>query len=396
MGKKYIYIGYCVPKEHEEKASGLSVAGNKMQLSIVHELSKYDDIELYPITIYPCASYPRDKHLIYKEAKIKLFDSCIALQVRFVNLPMLKQLCQILEVFCNVKKMVKENPDIELLTFNMYPQVGSPSCWIKKIYRNRITSIVADLPIDIKEDRSFFSRIIMNKFNAITKKNLEEVDKAIVLNENAKLQYLNTNEYIVVEGGIDVSELEDDDLHIANYENRDRIIIYSGALTEYNGIRNLIDAMQLVQEDVVLRIYGDGPLREVVESAAIKGKKIEYMGSVSNDQMLQLQRTAYLLINPRPINDPISQVTFPSKIFEYLLSGTVILTTRLSGFTVDYLDKMKFMGDDPYSMARAIDDCMKISYENMSNMAVKAREFAINRKSWAKQVKRIHDFLIES
>ena len=38
----------------------------------------------------------------------------------------------------------------------------------------------------------------------------------------------------------------------------------------------------------------------------------------------------------RVVNDPIAQVTFPSKTFEYLLSGTPVLSTRLNGYTHEY------------------------------------------------------------
>lgn len=395
MEKKYIYIGYCVPKENEKDASGLSVAGNKMQLNIIQELSKYSDMQLYPITIYPCASYSKDKRLIYKKNILKLCNSYSAIQVGFINIPIGKQMCQIIGTFFTVKSLVRKFPDAEIITFNMYPQVGTPAKWIKKIYGNRIVSIVADLPIAIEKKKNIMANALMSIFNAITKKNLKNVDKAIVLNENAVKYFLATKSYIVVEGGIEVSPCEKNDFSIVDYVHRESIIVYSGALVEYNGIYNLIQAMKLVQADVTLRIYGDGPLRGIVEEAAREQSKIEYMGVVSNEQMMQLQRQAYILINPRPVDDPISKVTFPSKIFEYLMSGTVVMTTKLSGFTNEYLDKMFFMDDDPRSIADEIDKCMQIPYEKMNDMAVKAHDFVVEEKSWEIQGKKIHDFLVE-
>ena len=39
-------------------------------------------------------------------------------------------------------------------------------------------------------------------------------------------------------------------------------------------------------------------------------------------------------------------VTFPSKIFEYMLSGTPVITTRLNGFNSEYYDTMYFVEDN--------------------------------------------------
>ena len=77
------------------------------------------------------------------------------------------------------------------------------------------------------------------------------------------------------------------------------------------------------------------------------------------------------------------------------MSGTVVMTTKLSGFTNEYLDKMFFMDDDPRSIADEIDKCMQIPYEKMNDMAVKAHDFVVEEKSWEIQGKKIHDFLVE-
>lgn len=392
--KKIIFAGYAISEMEALKASGVSIAGNKMQLNILHELSKYDDLIIYPITIYPCASYPKDSKLIYRKKNINLWENQQSTQLGFINLPIVKQACQIWEMYCEIKKQLRNMPDAQILSFNMYPQVGTPLRWMNKKYDVDVTAILADLPIDIKNNRRGISKVLMSVFNLQTKKNIKSLYRAIVLNANAAEQYLSDQKYVVVEGGVHVQENTSKSILIKSYAERKKIIVYSGALVEYNGVQNLIKAMEMVHEDVILRIYGDGPLKPYVECVAKEKSNIEYMGKVSNTEMLGIQKEAYLLINPRPVNDPISQVTFPSKILEYLMSGTVVLSTKMSGFTDAYLDKMILTDDDARSMAKKIDESMRIPFDKMNDMAVKAYKFVTEEKNWKKQGKKIHDFLV--
>lgn len=393
--KRIIYVGYAISETEVPKASGVSIAGNKMQLNILRELSKYQDLEIYPITIYPSAAYPRDSKLLYRKENIILWDGQRSFRLGYINLPVIKQICQIWGMYREIRNQIHHVPDAQILAFNMYPQVGTPLRWLKKKNGVEVVAILADLPIDVKKDRKGISKILMSVFNSETRRNIKSLDRAVVLNRNAAKLYLDDQEYIVVEGGVRDPENLRSNLQIINYAERKPIIVYSGALVEYNGIRNLIETMKMVREDVVLRLYGDGPLKMYVERAAEENANIEYMGKVSNGEMMQIQREAYLLINPRPINDAISQVTFPSKIFEYLMSGTVVLSTKLSGFTDEYLDKMIFMDDDAQDIARKIDESMQIPCDKMNEMANRAYQFVTKEKNWEKQGKKIHDFLMQ-
>lgn len=394
--KKIVYIGYAVSENEVENASGISIAGNKMQLNMLRELVKYTNIEIEAITIYPCAKYPIDKKLFYHKKEIELFGNFKAIQISFINIPVIKQVCQIFNVYNEINKKLKEQNEVEVFTFNMYPQVGTALRVLKKKYKSRlkIVSMLADLPIDTVKRRGL-SKKLMDIFYNETKKNIRIIDKAIVLNAFAAEKYLCNQEYIVVEGGIVGEKCKSELSKVFEYDSRERTIVYSGALVEYNGIRELLRCMELVQTDVVLEVYGNGPLKSYVEQVANSNKKVKYMGNVTNEKMLEIQRKAYALINPRPIEDPISKVTFPSKIFEYLLSGTVVLSTKLNGFSEEYYDKMIwFEEDNAESMAKTVDSVMRMPTFELSEMAENAREFVISEKTWEKQGKKIYDLLV--
>ena len=130
-----IFVGYAVDEDIAETLSGISVAGNKMQLNVL----KYIEPEFERIlstTIYPVSSFPNDGHLYYKKKNNHVVGGVYSVRIPFINISGIKQLCQIINNFRELKKMIKKYPDAMLFAFNMYPQVGLPCMWIKKKYGN--------------------------------------------------------------------------------------------------------------------------------------------------------------------------------------------------------------------------------------------------------------------
>lgn len=393
--KKIVYLGYIIPPEEANRISGASVAGNKMQWSVVKNLALIDDIQITCVVVTPMAAYPHDKKIYQKYEKEKLFPGVISHRVAYCNLPMIKQIWQIVNVYRIAKKVIEETGGDTLFCFNLFPQIGVPMRWLKKKFSRLDTvCLLADLPIDDNTNRKGFSAFLRKFFEKSTWKSMRLCEKYIVLNKHVIDKYLPDKPYIVVDGGVD-------EVDIKRYEepiqkNGKHNVLFCGALTEYNGILNLIDAMEYLQDtDIVLDIYGGGCLEDYVTEASKKNPKIRYHGRVSNQEVMKKQREAWLLINPRIVDDPIAQVTFPSKIFEYLLSGTPILSTRLNGYGEEYDDVMFFAEDDSsLSLANAIQIVSHLSKNTLLKTSLKAKEFIENKRNWKTQCKRIFDFLL--
>lgn len=388
---RIVFIGYAVGSETVERLIGASVAGNKMQLSVLKELSKRDDVDLRIITVYPTAAYPQGK-LFYTKERTMLFEKQDTIRVGFFNLPIIKQFMQAVGVYRNARTLVDKNTTI--FTFNSYPPVGLPAVWLKKRFGCKIGSIMADLPIDDnKTGRNWLSKLLIESFDSITKKTIKLYDYHVTLNKNAVDKYANGKPYIVVEGGIsseDISELAHNSLN-------QRYVVYGGALTEYSGVMNLLEAMKLIEDtDVILKVYGTGYLEKRVKQYASELPNVLYCGKISNEQMMEEERNAYLLVNPRIINDPIAMVTFPSKIFEYMLSGTPVLSTKLNGLTEEFIDNMYIVENDTsLALSKMLNQIMKLPKEVVQKKGHDARNFVIKEKKWEKQCDRIINFIDE-
>lgn len=381
--------------EEANRISGASVAGNKMQWNVVKNLAQYEDIEMTCVTISPLAAFPKEKKIFQKRQEEELINGVKSIRIGFSNLPVIKQFWQIFSTYIAAKKVVKEiNADI-LFTFNLFPQIGIPMRWLKKKFPHLETvCLLADLPIDDNTNRKGFSVFLRKVFERSTWKSMLLCGKYIVLNKHVIEKYLSGKPYIVIDGGVDESDIKRYEKPVQ--KKKEHNVLFCGALTEYNGILSLIDAMEYLRDtDIVLDIYGGGYLEECVVEASKKNSKIRYHGRISNQEVMQKQREAWLLINPRIVDDPITQVTFPSKTFEYMLSGTPVLSTRLNGYEKEYDDHMYWIEDlSANALANTIANICNIEIKEYKNMGERAKSMIVTKKSWIQQCSRIHEFLI--
>lgn len=389
---KVLYLGYAVPQSDSKKYSGISIAGNKMQLNILKRLYDNQDILLDVITIPPISGFPHDNKIFVETKKVPLFKNNFALEIGFINLPVIKQVWQTISMYIQAKKLINENKDTLLFSFNLFPQIGLPFTWLKKKYKLKNLCLLADLPIDDNYNRSGLSKLLRLCFDKLTLDSIRECDNFIVLNKYVENSYISGKRHIVIEGGVDLSEYVINE--IPNLREK-KNILYSGSLSEYSGIKSIVDAFDLIENsDVELHIYGSGTLKEYIEEKSKLNPKVKYFGVVSNTDIKILQSNAWILVNPRPANDPISKVTFPSKIFEYMMSGTPILSTKLNGLSEDYLRNMFIIEDEnPKHIAGRIEQLSKMDSNQMKTKAESARDFVITKKNWDNQADKIYHFI---
>ncbi|WP_426350469.1 glycosyltransferase [Alloiococcus sp. CFN-8] len=396
---KVLYLGSVIKTEECGKYIGPSVAGNKMQIGIIKQLiNNYRD-DLTVFTEVPIAAYPREKRLILKREDINLFNDVMALSIPFINIFFIKQITMILTAFWHIMLwcIKYRNYDRKIICYNSYPYVAVPVLWVSKIFGLKTFCILADPPLPEMKG-SFLKNTAKSIENKSAKKNIKNFSGLIVLNEHAVRMFSPNSKYIVVDGGFDIKDapLVSVGGQWSNRENDEPYrIVFSGALTKYNGIENLINGVgKCKSKNIILEIYGRGPLEEYIKKYETRDSRIKYCGNVDNNTMLKIQNNAALLINPRIVNDSISQVTFPSKMIEYLISGTPVISTKLNGFTMEYLENMFVLPDDtPESIANTIDSVLNMDNEVLIDKANKARNFILNNKNWEIQVDKIISFM---
>ena len=111
-------------------------------------------------------------------------------------------------------------------------------------------------------------------------------------------------------------------------------LLYSGSLDQVRGVDLLLEALPLFPvTGWHLHITGQGELEAHVRGAAQEPRwegKVTFHGVLSNKAYSKLIGQCHVGLNCQRTSDPISAVTFPSKIFSYLSSGLVVVSSRAS------------------------------------------------------------------
>lgn len=389
-----VYLGIISRPEDIGKIGEASVAGNKMQYNLLKYLSKYDDFEIDIVSFHPYKSVKHSKKLFVKTTKENLFENVDLWQVGYVNLPIVKQIIIPLTTYFRAKKLVRSRDDV-LFLYDMYPNQGVPMSMLRKKVKDKTLCLLADLSVGQIEGKKGLKKVLRILYENSTLSNMRKCKNYIALNENAMQEYAPESRYIIVDGGIEPSEFAQKEYF---WPEEEKNIIYTGALVDYSGIMNLIKAMDLIEDkNIVLDIYGDGPLKNEIEQIAKENERIRYHGRVDNKTAIKAQQSAWLLANPRPIESKIAKVTFPSKIFEYLMSERPVMTTRLNGFSKDYDDILYWIdGETPKDIANCVNNINKETAEVLLERAKCAREYLLKNKTWEINAKRIHEFMVET
>lgn len=122
-------------------------------------------------------------------------------------------------------------------------------------------------------------------------------------------------------------------------------------------------------------------------------ENVIYYGNVAHEKITQKEKEADLLINPRFTSGAYTEYSFPSKIIEYLESGTPIISSKLKGIPEEYFNYIFPLAGD----VNAITKQLKTIFTEQQIIAEKNSElgfyFVKNKKSPEEQMKKVYKLL---
>ena len=128
---------------------------------------------------------------------------------------------------------------------------------------------------------------------------------------------------------------------------------------------------------------------------ADKNNKIRFYGFLSSrDELRELQEKATMLINMRDPKEEASKFCFPSKLFEYMLTGKPVLSLKLMGIPQEYFQYLVNVDSTgAKDIAKAIERVANENDKCRVKFGMKAREFIVEKKNNISQAERIYDFI---
>ncbi len=311
--------------------------------------------------------------------------------IPFINISVLKNICVFIYVLLYLIKWSCRNKSKKIIICDV---LKISSC-LSVLFASWLTGIkcvglVTDMP-----GMTGMKEILYKDMNALRKLHfnlLAHFDAYIYISEESN-KYINTKNhpYIVMEAIVD-----DEMLKYPNLSKRETSdILYAGGLSELYGIGTLCKAfMKLPYEKARLILYGDGPFVDELKELTQKDPRIEYRGLVANSEVVRAEVEATLLVNPRFTQAVYTHFSFPSKNYEYMASGTPIITTKLAAMPKDYYSYIYTFDEETVDgYYRTLNNTLQLGKDELESKGRAAKDFILNTKNYRIQGQRIVSFI---
>ena len=175
------------------------------------------------------------------------------------------------------------------------------------------------------------------------------------------------------------------------------VIAHAGTLDRAYGIGQILDAFDTIAKpDAQLWLFGSGDMDDAIAERATADPRITHFGFLQRkDLFAQLSQASVLAV----LRDPSAEFTrysFPSKLFEYLATGSVVATTALPGIPEPYFDHLvRIVLDSPESVGRQLLEVLEAGSEDLRRRGEGGRNFVLNQKTPRAQADRIKEFVLK-
>lgn len=283
-----------------------------------------------------CGTYPNESRLFWSPA-FKSDKESIE-YVGFINILYLRNIFRYIGLKKHLKKYLRTLPKDEkvfVLVIQMHHPFMKALRYIRRFFPTAKACInIWDYPnfVDFRNNGSLKNSLRKINFEK-TMQMLKDYDLFFYLSEGMEELNENKNRYIVHEGILSEEQIREYNSIKQSIVHDDRFhIVFTGRLTKPEGVIDLINAVNEIEDDsIVLEIAGGGEEEAEVTRAAEMNKNIIFHGLLSRDKVIELQCRADLFVLPR-LPEDYTNYSFPSKLCEYMVAGKPILTRPLKCF----------------------------------------------------------------
>lgn len=349
------------------------------------EVKNIDIINLPYVGGYP-GSYK--KKYFVPSVKNESHDNVNITNVGFLNIKGIKNISRLFKSFFYIYKAAKLKKDEEthLICYSMHIPFLI-SCYLNSLLNNKLKYyiIIPDLP-EYMQERKGITEKLYKFINTISYFIVNRSDGISVITEQMKNKFNSNLRSVVIEGIAALPKnINIDDIAKPEY----KYILYSGTLDKRYGIRDLVDSYIISGIDnVKLIICGSGDDSKYVSEKAQQYTNIIYLGLVDRCKAVELQKNAYILVNPRGNDSDFTKYSFPSKTIEYMMSGVPVLMYKLDGIPNEY-DELFLKINTKQDFSDMIRFAVNLPENELKAIGKKAQLFILKNKSSQVQTKKL-------
>ena len=394
---KFLFLGGMFFSEQEKEVFSNSkslpqTAANKFQWNLIKGLEQNLKSPLKLISAMFLGAFP----LKYKKAVIKNQEfnhTDIAdhkdYSLGFLNIPIVKHIFR----KNAIKRCVVKNVDLQstevAFGYSMSTPIVDNLLYIKELNPAVKTClIVPDLPefMNVGGKKRLLFGILKRIDTKKLYKKIKGIDYFVVISKYMPEKLgVNKNRCVVVEGIADINGA-----NTAKTVTDVKNIVYTGAISPKYGIATLVDSFSALKDENLRLVLAGSGETECVENAQKTDNRIEFLGTVPNAAARELQRNAYLLVNPRNSDDEFTKYSFPSKTMEYMSSGTPVVTMPLKGIPEEYYEHLIIVEN---SLEETLKSALNMDMEELTLKGKNAMEFVKREKNALEKKKKIIEIL---
>lgn len=399
-----VFLGGVFPKEKkdeiiESEKGNIQNAANILQWNYIEGLDYFNKKPIKLINAIFIGSYPQyNKNLFIKSYPFSHVDGADDINVKFFNLRYYKNISRRKNCYKELKKWANEKNDRKkiIYIYSLHLPFLNAAIKLKKSYPNiKLINIIPDLPqyMNLTKNKSFIFKLLKTIDEKRIQKCIPKLDFYILLTKYMAEELKIKDNYLVIEGMIN-NKIEKDYECIKDNYYFD--ILYTGTINEKYGIMNIVHAVDRIESDRCrLIICGEGDAKQKIIDISKNNNRIIYKGLLKREAVLELQRSANLLINIRSTEEEYTKFSFPSKNMEYIASGTPLLCSKIKGMPDEYKDYVYLVEDDTIeSISNKIIVIMNKSQEELNCFGAKAKEWLFTQKNNIIQTKKIIDLWV--
>ena len=269
-----------------------------------------------------------------------------------------------------------------VITDTINPTVLALATNYAKRTKKKIIGVCTDSPSNITGTS--------RRYTLFCLKHSKQLDGYITLTgELNELYNVEKKHSLVVEG------LVEDETPQSKATSYGDYIFYAGTLLPKYGIYDLIRAYNMMPNfNHKLVIAGhSGNVTEIHKE--INGNiNIIYLGNIPNSEVLTLEASSWANINPRPYSEDLDRYSIPSKVLEYLNSGSPTISVKNTKLQKLFYDSVIWTkSSSPEDLSNSIMLLDSLNKEDYSRLGKKAKEVTHSYYSLSSLSNKLESFL---
>ncbi|MNG67030.1 Glycosyl transferases group 1 [compost metagenome] len=371
---------------------GIQFAADTLQKNYIQGFSESPEVSEVTVVNLPfIGAYPRRyDRLFHSPAQDReTLNGASVRNLAFFNLTLIKNLHKVLVAYRGIRASL---PSVRgeralMVCYSMHLPFLL-ACRLVKLVRRDVDFcvIVPDLP-EYMAVRTGLAKQVFHLFARLSYRIVNGADSVVAITDAMLDVFSPRLKKVVVEGIADSQYVS-----LPTSAVRKRYFLYSGTLDRRYGIRKLLDAFVAARiENYELYICGAGDDQAYVESVAASAAPVKYLGQLDRNAVLQLQREAALLINPRDNESAFTKYSFPSKTIEYMSSGVPVMMYALDGIPTEYYRFCYLVPPGADGLKAMLAKVASFDVDDLVEKGRSAKQFIANHKMPSTQVAKVLD-----